>query len=155
MDFVDELEKKKRISTLQLLMRCARLANEYSLSRLPETDGVRPRAAHTALFPHIDHEGTRLSELARRVGISKQAVGQLVDDLEAMGAVERVPDPDDGRAKRVAFTEQGRRGLMEGLSHLLRIEDELGQGMEPDAMDRLRTLLLELQERLQEVTGDP
>ena len=38
MDFVDELEKKKRISTLQLLMRCARLANEYSLSRLPETE---------------------------------------------------------------------------------------------------------------------
>ena len=61
------------------------------------------RPAHTALFPHIDLSGTRQTALARRMGVSKQAVGQLVSELEQMGALERVPDPSDGRARLVRF----------------------------------------------------
>jgi DNA-binding MarR family transcriptional regulator len=121
--YEDELEAAKRASTLELLFKCARLANEAALARVPGGAVVRP--AHTTLFPHIDLHGTRLTELARRVGISKQAVGQLVDDLEALGMVRREPDPDDGRAKRVVWTERGRQGLLEGLATLQAFEKEL------------------------------
>ena len=46
------------------------------------------RPSHTALLPHIDLEGTRLTVLAERLGVSKQATSQLVGDMEEMGMVE-------------------------------------------------------------------
>ena len=52
--------------------------------------------------------GTRLTELARRAGVTKQAVMVVVDELEVRGLVCRTPDPDDGRAKVVRLTARGR-----------------------------------------------
>ena len=125
-DYRRQLEQRKQASTLQLLYKAARLLNERSVDRVrlrhPE---VPLRAAHTALFPHIDLEGTRITEIASRMGITKQAVGQLVDDLQAVGMVERVPDPSDGRAKLVCFTAAGRAALLDGLAVLGELEAEL------------------------------
>jgi len=101
-----------------------------------------------ALFPHIALEGTRPSELAKRLGVSKQAVGQLVGELEAMGTVERRPDPDDGRAKRVVFTEHGLQSILQGLEHLRRVEAELAEAIGKDTMGSLREALLVLHDHL-------
>ncbi len=51
----------------------------------------------------MDLEGTRPSELARRLGVSKEAIGEPVDEKVATGMVERVTDPTDGRAVLVRF----------------------------------------------------
>lgn len=147
--FPEALEAAKRASTAQLLFRCARLLNERALATLPaEPDEPRPRPAHMALFPHIALEGTRPSELAKRLGVSKQAVGQLVGELEAMGTVERRPDPDDGRAKRVVFTEHGLQSILQGLEHLRRVEAELAEAIGKDTMGSLREALLVLHDHL-------
>ena len=153
-EFPDTLEAAKRASTLQLLFKCSRLINELALTTLPpphnddDNGGLRPRPAHMSLFPHIDLDGTRPSELARRLGISKQAVGQLVDDLAAMGVVERRPDPADRRAILVAFTEAGRASILKGLAHLRQVEDELGQAVGKKHMRALREALLALHDHL-------
>lgn len=63
--------------------------------------------ARSQLIPYILREGTRQSELVACMGLSKQAVQQLVAGLEEDGLVERLPDPDDRRGKVVAFTPQG------------------------------------------------
>jgi DNA-binding MarR family transcriptional regulator len=63
--------------------------------------------AHINLTRNLDDEGTRLSELARRAAVSKQSMSELVDQVERHGLVKRRPDPDDGRAKLVCFTEAG------------------------------------------------
>ena len=69
---------------------------------------VRPR--HGAVLAHVDRRsGTMLSELARRAGVTKQSMMQVVDDLEAWGYVRRVPDPADARAKLGRLTAHGRR----------------------------------------------
>jgi DNA-binding MarR family transcriptional regulator len=127
--YASVLEQKKQDSTLQVLFKVARLLNERALERQHQRAPaqVRVRAAHTALLPHLDLEGTRITTLAERLGISRQAVGQLVDDLEQMGVVRREPDPEDGRAKLVLFTAKGRRGLLDGLSMLQEMEAELAQ----------------------------
>ncbi len=138
-DYERELEQQKSASTLQLLFKAARLLNEHALART-ESD-VELRAAHTALVPHIDLEGTRLVELARRVGTSKQAVGQLVDDLEALGTCERVADPNDGRAKLIRFSAKGRRQLLDGLSLLRQIEAELARELGERRMQQLKRTL--------------
>lgn len=62
-------------------------------------DAIRPK--HGAVFANIDREGTRATTLAERAGMGKAAMGELVDELERLGYVERRPDPSDRRAKLV------------------------------------------------------
>jgi DNA-binding MarR family transcriptional regulator len=69
---------------------------------------VRP--GHTVVFLHVDRRsGSRLTDLARRAGVSKQAMMLAVDELEVRGYVRRVQDPTDARAKLVRLTAKGRR----------------------------------------------
>lgn len=67
----------------------------------------RLQTAHAKILVHLDVEGTRLTELALRAGISKQAMGKLVSELEAIGYVRKAVDETDGRAWRVCFTPKG------------------------------------------------
>ena len=64
-------------------------------------------AAHIHITRHLALQGSRLTELAGRAGMTKQAMGDLVTQCEAWGLVVRVPDPTDARARQVRFTESG------------------------------------------------
>jgi DNA-binding MarR family transcriptional regulator len=64
-------------------------------------------AAHVHITRHLSLNGSRLTELAQRAGMSKQAMGDLVDQCEAWGLVSRAPDSHDGRARLVRFTPTG------------------------------------------------
>jgi DNA-binding MarR family transcriptional regulator len=64
-------------------------------------------AAHIHITRHLAPAGSRLTDLAAAAGMSKQAMGKLVDQCEAWGLVQRAADPVDGRAKRVCFTPAG------------------------------------------------
>jgi DNA-binding MarR family transcriptional regulator len=76
-----------------------------ALSNLAARDQVG--AAHIHITRHLPLEGARLTELARRAGMTKQAMGDLVDQCEAWGLVTRENDPLDARARRVQFTAAG------------------------------------------------
>src|SRR6478609_611099 len=65
------------------------------------------RIAHVGLTRNLDVEGTRLTELARRASMSKQAMGELVDQCAELGLVDRAADPDDRRARIIRFTPAG------------------------------------------------
>jgi DNA-binding MarR family transcriptional regulator len=64
--------------------------------------------AVTHIVNNLPADGLGMSKLAERAGLSLQRAGQLVTDLETDGYVERVPDPDDGRARRVVYTRRGK-----------------------------------------------
>jgi DNA-binding MarR family transcriptional regulator len=64
-------------------------------------------AAHVHITRHLAREGARLTELAARAGMSKQAMGELVTQCEAWGLVTRERDPHDARARRICFTASG------------------------------------------------
>jgi DNA-binding MarR family transcriptional regulator len=68
---------------------------------------LTPTQARTLLL--VDRAGTRLTELASRAGVTKQAMMQLVDELQASGCLRRTPDPADARAKMVRLTARGLR----------------------------------------------
>ena len=142
-DYRARLEAAKQESTLQLLFKAARLLDERALDRIAsETGRPRMRRSHTSLLPHIDLAGTRITLLAERLGVTKQAASQLVDDLEAIGVLARQPDPDDARARRVVFTPLGRQGLLEGIELLRTIESELSAAIGQQTMQQLRNALL-------------
>ena len=68
-------------------------------------------AVHLTLFRNLDGGGTRLTEIAARARMTKQAMAELVNKAERHGFVSRQPDPDDKRAKIVIFTPDGLRLL--------------------------------------------
>src|SRR5205807_6643159 len=70
--------------------------------RLRGEGGLRPK--HGAVIANVDAKGTRPSVLADRAGMTRPAMGELIDELEAAGYVERVPDPVDRRAKLIKPT---------------------------------------------------
>lgn len=67
--------------------------------------------ARAALLGHIPLNGIAQAALIERMGTTKQAVQQLVDGLEAEGILQRMPDPKDRRARRIAYTGKGRKAL--------------------------------------------
>jgi DNA-binding MarR family transcriptional regulator len=64
-------------------------------------------AAHVHITRHLALEGSRLTDLARSAGMSKQAMGDLVDQCEGWGLVAREPDQRDARSRLVRFTPTG------------------------------------------------
>lgn len=149
------LSAKKQESTAQLLFRCARLFNEIAMARVNREAGRTVlRKAHTALLPHIEFTGTRATEIAERAGITKQAVGQLLDEMEAEGVIERIPDPSDGRARLVRFTAKGAEAIMHGLSVLQALEKEFAEAIGEKQMRNLHNALAALQPALERAIGD-
>jgi len=65
------------------------------------------RPTYQVIFQWCKPEGSRLTELAERAGITKQSMGELIDAMEQRGYVERIPDPTDGRATLIRRTERG------------------------------------------------
>lgn len=136
-------------STFELLFRAARLVNERAVARV-QASGGQLRTAHTALLPHITSAGVRLTELADKLGVTKQAVGPLVDDLEREGIVERVDDPADRRAKRIRWTKRGERALLDGIGVLAALERDLAKSVGKQRMaalaDTLEALIAAVEE---------
>lgn len=148
----EELNEEIEASFGQTLLRCARLFDEEALARLAAR-GVAVRPAHTRLFPHLAPGGTRLGELARKLGVTKQAVGQLVEELRAEGLLELVPDPEDGRARLVRVTAAGRDAIRGGLRALGDVERELTARVGEAAIARAGRALGELTRALAELAS--
>lgn len=93
----------------KLLLSAQRALSAELVDELAERGWPDLRPSQAALLLNVDRRfGTRSTELARRTGVTKQAIMVLVDELEGVGLVRRTPDPEDGRAKVVRLTARGR-----------------------------------------------
>ncbi|MFW6692652.1 MarR family winged helix-turn-helix transcriptional regulator [Streptomyces sp. MAR4 CNX-425] len=101
------------------------------------------RPVHGMAFQILGAEGATGSELAARLGITKQAAGQLVDDLERRGYVRRTDHPAGGRRRLVVLTDAARRHLDVAGRALHDLEAELARRTGADTA-LLRTELLRL-----------
>ncbi|WP_299625031.1 MarR family winged helix-turn-helix transcriptional regulator [Pelagibius sp.] len=97
--------------------------------------------AQSNITAFLDPRGTRQRDLVARSGLTKQAVQQLVDDLEAAGIVSRSPDPEDRRAKIIRFTAKGKAALKDGAQIKRLIEARMTEGLGAEGMTQLRRLL--------------
>jgi DNA-binding MarR family transcriptional regulator len=104
---VDDPEDRRMIGALLRIPREAALRQVVGGLEASGFGDVRP--AHFTVFQHLPPEGMRLTDLAEAALLTKQSMGYLVDDLEALGYVERVPEPGDRRAKLVRLTSRGRQ----------------------------------------------
>ena len=127
-----------------LLTRPAR-AFEHDLIPRVRASGFDISIPHAAVFGMIDAEGTRISVLAERAGVTRQAMSQLVDELARKGYLTRVADPTDRRAKRVQLTDRGWDCIRTGQQHIRAIEREYAKRLGREHFEQLADLLAELQ----------
>lgn len=99
------------------------------------------RIAHSAVFRHLDREGTRLTVLAERAGMTKQSMAYLVESLGEAGYLTSGADPHDGRAKRVQLTRRGEQAMAALVDLSARFESRLAAHLGTARMTRLRGLL--------------
>ena len=121
-------------------------ANSFAEFRTRLSDAGHPaiRQGHGCVFRFIHEGGSRLTELAESSGLSKQAVGEVVDDLEKLGYVERIQDPQDGRAKVIRLTEQGADAHQTALGIFADIERDWTERYGGERVETMRKLLEEI-----------
>jgi DNA-binding MarR family transcriptional regulator len=111
------------------------------LDETPYTD-IRP--THGCVFRFVHGDGMRLTELASRAGLTKQSVGEIVDDLTDRGYIERFPDPTDKRAKLIRLTAKGLDAQRIGFASFDALETEWAEAFGAKRIAALRTLLEEI-----------
>jgi len=114
------------------------------LQRLHEHGFDDLDAAHLNVFQYPGPQGAKPSELAARLRVSKQALNYLLGELERLDYLERRPDPDDLRAKRVALTRRGTSAIDVVRDAVAELETEWEQQLGRQRFAQLRALLQEL-----------
>ena len=109
---------------LRLLFRATHTMNADLTRRIRARGYTTFQPTFTSLLAHIDTDGTTISELARRTGVSRQAVSQLVRAIETAGFVERHANSADRRSVIVRHTEAGRQILVDAIEIMTGIEQE-------------------------------
>ena len=118
----------------------------HMLERLHERGFADFDAAYLSVFQYPGPQGARPSELAARLRMSKQALNHLLGQLEKLGYLERRPDPDDLRSKRVALTARGKSAVRVIREAVAEIEASWAQQLGPKRLAQLRQLLLDVSE---------
>ena len=98
-------------------------------------------SAHLTFFTNLNCGMTHASDVARRMGITRQAVYKITKELQKSGILDLVDDPDDGRQKIIAMTERGERIALDARECLTIVEKHLADQIGQDNLDVLRNAL--------------
>jgi DNA-binding MarR family transcriptional regulator len=104
----------------------------------------------TNIFHYLRGGGLRLTELAKRTHTTKQALRYIINQLEAAGYVERVPDPTDGRAKIIRLTERGWEGRRVADEIIASLEHECLRQLGEERMKQFKDLMKDVSSVLEE-----
>jgi DNA-binding MarR family transcriptional regulator len=102
------------------------------------------RPTHGCVFRFIREEPLRLTELATLAGMTKQSIGEVIDNLVELGYVKRVPDPQDRRAKLICLTTRGEEAQKVGFGLFTKVEQRWAKRYGPERFAQLRDLLEEI-----------
>lgn len=93
------------------------------------------------MLANLDCGRTFPSELARRIGVSRQAVYKMLKNLEAKGIVALETDSERRNSKVIVITPEGERMIRDAMALLRGIEQKLRGNLTPKAVDQLRAIL--------------
>jgi DNA-binding MarR family transcriptional regulator len=119
---------------------------DHMLERLHEEGFTDIDPSYLIVVQYPGPQGERPSDLAARLRISKQALNHLLGQLEHLGYLQRQPDPDDKRSKRIALTPRGTKAATTIRKAVAEMEDTWTQQLGSKRFNQLRTLLRDLAE---------
>ena len=105
---------------------------------LRQTAAPEIRPAFNPVFVHLAADGSRLTELAAKADMSKQAMSEIVDELIDLGYLARFADPTDRRAKLILRSEKGLELHKKAMAAFAQIDRELTALIGEEAIARLR-----------------
>ena len=117
---------------------------QHMLKRLHQGGFADFDAAYLNVFRYPGPQGARPSELAARLGISKQALNYLLGELERLDYLERQPDPDDLRSKRIGLTTRGTAAIGVIREAVTEVEASWAARLGEQDFAHLRRILLRL-----------
>jgi DNA-binding MarR family transcriptional regulator len=112
------------------------------------------KLSYAAVLSRISFSGTRLVDVAEKNGMTKQAIGQLANEIEQLGYIQRIPDPFDGRAKNLVFTDLGQQLIQDSIQAVDDVEQEFAELIGEESIRQLNALITELDNRLAERAGN-
>jgi DNA-binding MarR family transcriptional regulator len=115
--------------------------------KLLEAGVTGHRDSWNNVMPHIPPAGIRLTDLAARANMTKQAMAELVAEIERRGYLQRTTDPADRRAKIIKFTDRGWATVNLALSALGELEADMADRLGEPAIRQLRGMLLQILDR--------
>jgi DNA-binding MarR family transcriptional regulator len=133
------------------LTRTLRAYNRLLLDRLHAAGFEDFSPSFPAMLSNLDTEGTRIGVLAARGGVTRQAAGQLLREIEKCGYVVLKAAPRDARATVVHFAPRGRRLLATILTLVEVIERDFAAALKAGEFDRVRRGLLAIADRIDPV----
>lgn len=140
-DALTEFGEASANDMARLLRTAADSVAKSLVTRLNDGGYPTVRASQLPVFATLDPEGTHVSVMAKRAGISRQAMSALVKDVEREGFVSTSADPNDGRAIVVSLTETGAAFCRAAIDTSRQINEEIADSIGSDALDQLREAL--------------
>ncbi|GAA0460365.1 MarR family winged helix-turn-helix transcriptional regulator [Streptomyces sp. NPDC046215] len=125
----------------QLFSDARRWFDEGLLAALEAAGATPVSPTQVQLFAVLDGDGTTVSELARRMGVTRQTAHQAVHGLVAAGLLEQAPDPASARRRLIRRTGEGERVHHQARTILDRLEEQLAERISREAVDALRAAL--------------
>src|SRR5690242_3047078 len=113
-------------------------------SELEQSEYGDIRPTHGCVFRFVQGRGLRLTDIAERANMTKQSVGEIVDDLVERGYAKRIPDPNDRRAKLICLTERGEEAQAYGRTLFAKVEKRWAERYGAERIAGLRELLEEI-----------
>lgn len=146
--------ERRRTNIVVDLREAYTVLDNLVIPRLARHGHGAVRRAHSAVFEHVDDDGTTVSTLAQRARMTKQAMAELVQGLELHGYVVRVPDPSDRRSKLVRLTDRGRDVIAIAQSFIPEAERHIAETIGAERLEALRRDLRAVRAATLEKYGD-
>jgi DNA-binding MarR family transcriptional regulator len=146
-DALDEFTGLRGDDLGTLLLSAASAISQRALAEVAAKGHPLVRGSHIAVFTGLEANGTNISTLADRAGVSRQAMAALVKEVEQIGYVTTRPDDDDRRAVRVELTASGARFCRDAAAVSRRLTARWEAEFGAERLERLRSQLRDLAEQ--------
>ena len=138
---LDKLEAKRAAIIGRLLFYCFNLTLDRTTTKLERRGHQNMGMAQSILLRNLDFSGTQITVIAKRAGVTKQAIVKVARNLQHRGYLKIAPDPTDRRAKLVMLTRKGYQFVRDVIEISEEIENELAAAVGRKKIDQLQATL--------------
>ena len=128
----------------RLLLRARRVENAEMVARIRERGYPDLQLSYPALLANLDTEGSSITSLAAKAGVTRQAASQQIGEIAARGYVRTTPDPNDRRSVLVSRTERCRQLLVDALQVVAALEADYAAAVGERRFATMKRVLAEL-----------
>lgn len=142
-----DTSQQRAANLRQRLLRASRVVNTTIVEGLHQRGFTELSSTHTALLSNLDLEGSSLTIVAQRAGMTKQAMGRLADELIGLNYIKSTRDDVDKRAIKLVFTKSGLKLMKQSFAIMDELEKRCAHRL---GEQRFNTLLTSLQDIVDE-----